>query len=158
MEQNTWSSQQINIIETLTQDFSPKQINKYHINWLKRLITKAESFQNECTTCKDLCVSVETIITELEHIKVDSKYNASHYFDLLNHFFDHLKKQHKIVEQRHYMNRGVIIGVILGIFASLIMKYFAPEQMQYGLYVGVLAGFIIGLQLDKKAISENRVL
>lgn len=158
MEQNAWSSQQINIIETLTLDFTSKQINKYHINWLKRLIRKTDSYQGGCITCKELCQSIDTLILELEKIKSDPKYNSPNYFTLLNSFYDHLKKDHKVVDQRHYMNRGVIIGVFLGVGASLLLKYILPEYVQYGLYIGVLAGFVIGLQLDKKATSEDRVL
>lgn len=158
MEQNTWSSGQINNIENLTQDFSPKEMNKYHIHWLKRLIRKTDAFQAECATCKTLCESVTSMLLELENIKSDPKYNSKIYYSQLNGFYDHLRKVHKIVEQRHYVNRGVIIGVLGGIAASLIMKYIMPEYMQYGLYIGVLTGFVIGLKLDKNAISEDRVL
>lgn len=158
MEQNTWSSLQINAIEVLTQDFTSKQINKYHINWLKRLMVKADSFQSNCQTCKNLCESVEEIINQLQKIQADPNYVSPNYFNLLNNFYDHLKKEHKVVEIRHYVNRGVIVGVILGVFLSLVLKYLMPEYMQYGLYITVLSGFVIGLQLDKKAASENRVL
>ncbi|PKM94229.1 MAG: hypothetical protein CVU84_12265 [Firmicutes bacterium HGW-Firmicutes-1] len=158
MEQSTWYLELIDKIEAVTNGFSEKETKKYQINWLKKLLVKVDLFQSSCTECCELKTEVETLLTELSFIKTQSNHDTTQYFKIMDTIYKHLKTRHKIVEIRHYVNFGVIIGVVLGIIVSITLKNYIPGALKYGMYVSVLAGFVIGLYLDKKAVTENRVI
>lgn len=158
MENSIWYNEQISQIDSIIAAHSKAELSKFKIGWLIKLIRKVDEFQESCPTCLEFKTLVETIIVELDLLSKDPSKDKSNYAAQLSSIHTHLKTVHRVVLVRHYMHLGVIFGVILGLVITFSFMNSNSDIEKYGLWIGVIPGYLIGLYLDKKADSEGRVI
>jgi len=85
--------------------------------------------------------------------KCSTKEKRKSYFKTINNIIKHLQKQHKLVNEGHYIGIGMAIGAGIGTALGAIF-----ENPGVGTGIGTAVGLAIGTYLDKKAKKEGRII
>ncbi len=128
--------------------FTEKEIKRYNLEIVPRIIDRLEGLQGECQDCADLLQKVPELIALLPDLRTD-KSNRKQFRRLHNKMEQHLAGKHKIVRKGHHTGTYMFLGMMFGII-------FADKGA--GLAIGLAVGLAIGVSLDKKAEKEGRVL
>ena len=130
-----------------------KAAKKYKLDLLLRVAGRVNSFLSRCGECQIFQQDITQLTQDLGYIVQASKEKRKGYFKTLNNIIKHLQKQHKLVNEGHYIGIGMAIGAGIGTALGAIF-----ENPGVGTVIGTAIGLAIGAYLDKKAKKEGRII
>ena len=131
-----------------------KGAKKYKLDLLLRIAKRVDDFSYTCEECQAYKQEITRLIADLGNlIQLPSKEARRSYTKAINTIVKHLKKEHELVSEGHYLGIGMGFGT--GIGAALGVALGNPGL---GPALGVAIGLAIGSYLDKKAKKEGRVI
>jgi len=105
---------------------------------------------------------IQSIETELENFNLKSNpENRKKYFNkALTKFKKYLKDTFFLISKNHYTKLYGGIGLSFGLLFGVVFlsSWERSLGISLGLIIGMVIGSIIGQSMDRKAISEGRVL
>jgi len=132
---------------------SHKDQKKYKLDLLLRITERVDTFSSECGECQMLQPDITQLTQDLGYIVHTPKEKRKSYFKTINNIIKHLQKQHKLVNEGHYIGIGMAIGAGIGTALGAIF-----ENPGVGTGIGTAVGLAIGTYLDKKAKKEGRII
>jgi len=130
-----------------------KDAKKYKLDLLLRIAGRVDSFLSRCGECQIFQQDITQLTQDLGYIVQASKEKRKSYFKTINHIIKHLQKQHKLVNEGHYIGIGMAIGAGIGTALGAIF-----ENLGIGTGIGTAIGLAIGAYLDKKAKKEGLII
>lgn len=113
MKKSDWYNETIQKINNLNNKMGKKQVRKFRISLLIKMITRIEEFSlQSCEQCENLKVNIDQITTMLGQ---DSPANIKEFRITFNEILKHLKKDHGLVEEGTYMTQWLSLGLIFGV-------------------------------------------
>ena len=141
-------------IVTHRASLNPKDYKKYKLDLLLRVSGRVDSFSALCGTCQLAQQEIGELIRNFGNlIHIPDKEGRKRHVQKINRIVNHLKKQHKLVTEKQFLNLGMAIGAGAGTALAAI-----PGNAGIGTGMGVAIGMGIGSYLDKKAKKEGRVI
>ncbi len=128
--------------------FTEKEIKRYNLDIVPRIIDRMEGLQSECQECAEFLHKVPELTALLPDIRND-RLKRKQLRRLRNKMEQHLASKHEIVRKGHHAGTFMFLGMMFGI---IFMDKGA------GIAIGLAVGLAIGAGLDKKAEKEGRVL
>ncbi|MCD4829535.1 MAG: hypothetical protein K8R90_08940 [Candidatus Cloacimonetes bacterium] len=128
-----------------------RQVKRYSLDLLPRIIARLEENAPECETCRQLAQDSDYMLSLLPQIP-NSRAERRTFKRRLKKMENHLLKAHRIVREGYYL------AICAGIGASFGAALIAATDNPGFVGVGVALGVGIGATLDKKARDESRVL
>ncbi|PLX02776.1 MAG: hypothetical protein C0595_09630 [Marinilabiliales bacterium] len=105
---------------------------------------------------------IQLIETELESLNLESNpKNRKKYFrKARNKFESYLKDKFSLTPKGYYTNYGIAIGLNFGVLFGIVLMSSWDRSLgiSTGLSIGMIIGLLVGQWMDKKAVSEGRVL
>ena len=130
-----------------------KDAKKYKLDVLLRIAGRVDNFLSRCGECQIFQQDITQLTQDLGYIVQASKEKRKGYFKTMNNIIKHLQKQHKLVNEGHYIGIGMAIGAGIGTALGAIF-----ENPGVGTGIGTAVGLAIGGYLDKKAKNEGKVI
>jgi hypothetical protein len=139
---------------------------RYKIPLLLRIARRVTTFSPGCEVCQDLQVKIIALGTDLTHTPQMTRRNLINYLEVLKSTVKHLKRTHGLAEERQYVKRFLLIGLVGGlsvVVLGLILLGFGITLFTLNLTVPALVirmifGCTIGYVLDRRARSRGKVL
>jgi len=130
-----------------------KDAKKYKLDLLLRVANKVDSFSSQCGECQMSQQDITTLTQGLGYLAQWSKERRKSHFKTIDTIIKHLRKQHKLITEGHYIGIGLAIGIGIGAVLGA-----ALGNPGIGPAIGTAIGLAIGSYLDKKAKKEGRVI
>jgi hypothetical protein len=153
-------------IGDLKNRLSPSEIRKYKLPMLLRISDRVAEYCTECQQCRQFQDQITRLTENLKDTSPMTDTARKGHLKTIEFITQHLKKEHKLVEERHYLKRFVSIAVAGGI--SLIA--FGYMMLNFGitllvisitlpaLFVRLIFGYILGFFMDRRAKKKGRVI
>jgi hypothetical protein len=152
--QSDWLNNTKRQIGLLKDTLGDKKYKKYKLPLLLCLAERVAQFYPQCGQCHILQRDISGLIQEIGSLtQFPDKNRQKSYFKTMDMIVQHLRKQHKLVNEGYYMGIGIAIGTGFGVALGVAMR-----QVGGGIPIGVGIGLTIGVALDAKAKKEGRVL
>lgn len=154
-----------NWYQLLQERFSdaPREAARYYnLQILPRLMHKLDESHDQCPQCNKRFVSMEFILEKLPGwLKADAP-ELSLYEEEVGRSLRHLERIHGIYPKGKWLSMITIIGMIIGIVASiisylLIIKSDLPGLFITGTAMGLLTGWGAGKIKEKRLKSRGRI-
>jgi hypothetical protein len=141
-------------VDQLKNALSEKDYRKYRLNLLNGLAQRVDELSPACKHCYFFKQAISTLAQNASNlIPLADKDGMKAHLLTITIIINHLKKQHKLVEESHFTNLlyplGAAMGAVLGIFMPHIV---------IGILAGAVIGIVVGVVLDNKAKKENRII
>jgi len=139
---------------------------RYKLPLLLRVAKRVASLSLECEECQGLKSQITRLCKNLAHSpRMTGKEYGSH-LTIIKSINRHLKRKHKLVDERQYIKRFVSIGVAFGlslVILGYILLNFGITILVLSvtlpaLIIRILFGYTIGYFLDKRAKRKGRVI
>ena len=153
-------------IEELRDQLSIEEEKRYKLAVLLRLTRRVVDFSVDCQYCQDLKGSIRALYKMLRDTPHMSSGEYKEYLAVFKGITKHLKKEHKLVDERQYLKRFVSLAATFG----LTLIAFGYVLLNFGitilvlsitlpaLFVRMIFGYTIGYLLDKRAKKQGRVI
>ena len=140
--------------------------SRYKLSLFLRMAERVACFSDDCEGCQDLRTKITGLKEDLICSQQMTPEEYGNYRTTIKGITRHLKRKHRLVDERQYIKRFVSASVALGL--SLIM--FGYILLSFGITVLVLSitlpalilrvifGGTIGYLLDKRAKRQGRVI
>lgn len=148
MENLNWYKEASERIRDVLLLLNEKQIKKYKIEMLLRIVQHIERFSaNGCKECDNLKDNLNDLILFLEN---QNELDPKQYKETFKLVIKHFVKKHGLLEEGTYLSLGMAYGLIFG---AALSSFF-----QMAIALGMLFGLIIGISLDNKMKKQDRVI
>ena len=132
---------------------------------LLRLADRVAAFSPECEVCRSLQSRISDLGANVAGRR-RARENSRIYLRAIKGIARHLKRTHRLVEEKQYVKRYVSMGLCFGlslIVLSLILTSFgitllALNMAVLALFPRVIFGYTIGSLLDKRSRKRGRVI
>jgi hypothetical protein len=139
---------------------------KWKIPLLKRLSKKVDSFSRECDECQRIKHQLESLGWYLAHKQGIVRQEYKNYQSTIKRIVYHLKRKHRLVNDRQYVKRFVATSFVLGLVLILfgyILLHFGITILVLSITIPALFGriifsYAIGHLLDIRAKKQGRVI
>lgn len=152
--QSDWLNNTKGQIGLLKDTLGDKGYKKYKLPLLLCVAERVTQFYPQCGQCQIFQRDISGLIQDIVSLtQFPDKDRQKSYFNTIRRIVQHLRKQHKLVNEGYYMGIGIAIGSGLGVALGAAMR-----QVGGGIPIGVGIGLAIGAALDAKAKKEGRIL
>ncbi len=142
------------------------EINRYRLPQLFRLARQVVSFSSECEICSDLQIQIAQFNADLSNQPLMSRQSLNEYLNMIKDITRHLKRSHRLVEERHYIKQFVFTGFSFGIsivLLGLILLNFGITMLALNITLTALTtrvafGYMAGYFMDRRARKQGRVI
>ena len=164
--QEVWYTNISRQIEELRDQLSIKEEKRYKLAVLLRLAKRVADFSNNCQHCHYSKGRIRLLFETLRNIPQMSPGEYKDYQAVIKDITRHLKKEHRLVDEKQYLKRFVSLAATLGLtliafgyvllnfgITILVLSFTLPA-----LFVRMIFGYTIGYLLDKRAKKQGRVI
>ena len=148
-------------LDTIKEKYNEKDIKKYRLNLLERIIKRLTVFSSECVECEKFKEKIAGLVKESENIAAASGKKRKDYFKDINLIVGHLQKKHSLVAEGYYIAIFLSVGMSIGVAFGLLLGT-SLDNPGAGLPIGIGAGLSIGIGIgaarDKKAKDDGKVI
>ena len=153
-------------ISELKDRLSPLGQRRYKLSLFIRLTRRVAGFSTDCEECRSLKSQITELSEDLTYSPQMSSKEYGDYLTTIKSITKHLKRKHRLVDEKQYIKRFVSIGAAFGL--SLVMSGYV--LINFGITVLVLSitlpalvirvvfGYVVGYLLDKRAKKQGRVI
>lgn len=141
-EDKNYQDKLIDIIE----DLPEKEVRRSKLDLLQRIIARTDEYENDCEICKNNQSILENIVTKIH-------YSDQSYLEDMKAIKNHLIKNHKLLEEGHYMSLCMIYGIAIGTGLGVVL-----ENIPIFVSAGLTMGVAVGVAMDAKAKKDKKVL
>ncbi|MFC2015285.1 hypothetical protein ACFLUP_04790 [Chloroflexota bacterium] len=152
--QSNWQDGITERINQLKETLNEKDYKKYKLNLLLCVAQRVSEFSPECGQCQIAQQDISTLAQDLGYlVQTADKDRRKTHLKAIDRIVSHLRKEHKLVTEGHYMGIGMVFGSSIGVALGAI-----GDNVGSGIPIGVGIGIAIGAALDAKAKKEGRVI
>jgi hypothetical protein len=145
---------------------NPLDQRRYKLPLLLRLAKRVASLSLDCEECQGLKSQITGLSENLAYSSRMTGKEYRSYLTSIKSINRHLKRKHKLVDERQYIKRFVSIGITFGlslVILGYILLNFGITILVISvtlpaLIIRVLFGYTIGYFLDKRAKRQGRVI
>jgi len=138
----------------------------YQIPIILRLAKRVTALSAECKVCQGLQNQIINLSTDLADLPGRTNQSFKGYLGIVKNIIKHLKRTHRLVEERQYIKRYVLIGLTFGlslVLLCLILLNFGITLLTLNvallaMVTRIIIGYVIGFFLDKRAKKLGKVL
>jgi hypothetical protein len=153
-------------ISELKDQLSPLGQRRYKLSLLIRVTRRVAGFSTDCEECRRLKSQITGLSEDLICSPQMTPEEYGNYLTTIKSITKHLKRKHRLVDEKQYIKRFVSIGAAFGL--SLVMS--GLVLINFGITVLVLSitlpalvirvtfGYAVGYLLDKRARKQGRVI
>ncbi|MDG5789337.1 hypothetical protein QA612_17895 [Evansella sp. AB-P1] len=147
----------IGLLKKLQHSIDKKVANKLALSKCERMIKKMDEFSTECEGCN---LQLSALEDHLKDISQKQKGNQLYEEDIVQHkrkvndMISHLRKQHKLVAEGHYLSTYMALGTSLGLVFGIAVF----DNVGMGLPIGIAIGLAIGSGLDGDAKKKGKTI
>ncbi len=140
--------------------------NKWKQTLVKRLVNRVEIFSTECRECRSIKENFQYL-----YIRHNGKSEPTNNFDnnyelLMKQVIHHLKKKHRLVNEKQYVKRLVFASLVFSLILILLgygLLYFGITLLALSVTIPALFGrvifsYTVGYLLDLRAKKQGRVI
>jgi len=150
----------------MAKELSVLDCKRYQLPQLLRLARRVTTFSNECEICRSLQAKIAQLSENLPDQLPMTRQHLKEYLYVIKSIIRHLKRSHRLVEERFYIKRYVFIGFTFGILVvllGLILINFGITLLALNITVAalitrVMFGCAVGYFMDRRARRQGRVL
>ena len=151
---NEWFDSIKKQIELLKSSLSERDYKKYKLHLLLCVAERVTQFSHECSQCQIFLQDIYALSQDVGNlVQVADKERQQGYFKSMGKITNHLKDQHKLVDEGYYVGMWMGLGIALGLPIGIPLGNIA-----WGLPIGLAIGVAIGTSLDAKAKREGRII
>jgi hypothetical protein len=153
-------------IGDLKSRLNPSETRKYKIPMLLRISDRVAEYCAECQQCRQFKGQIARLIENLYDASPMTDAARKDHLKTIDIITRHLKKKHRLIEERHYLKRFVSIAVAGGIsliaFGYMLLS-FGITLLVIGitlpaLFVRLIFGYTLGFFMDRRAKKKGRVI
>ena len=149
-----WYYDTANQVYQLKNTLSQKDYKKYRLNLFIGVAQRVDELSPACKLCQFSKQNISTLTQNVSNlIQLADKDGMKTHLMTINMVINHLKKQHKLVEEGHYTYLWSPLGTAIGVIIGTSMQYIG-----IGILVGWIIGTGVGGVLDIKARKGGRTL
>ena len=153
-------------ISELKDRLSPLGQRRYKLSLFIRVTRRVAGFSTDCEECRSLKSQITELSEDLIYSPQMTPKEYGNYLTTIKSITKHLKRKHRLVDEKQYIKRFVSIGAAFGL--SLVMSGFV--LINFGITVLVLSitlpalvirvifGYAVGYLLDNRAKKQDRVI
>ena len=153
-------------ISELKDRLSPLDQRRYKLSLFIRVTRRVAGFLTDCEECRSLKSQITGLSEALIYSPQMTPKAYENYLTIIKSITRHLKRKHRLVDEKQYIKRFVSIGAAFGL--SLVISGFV--LINFGITVLVLTitlpalvirvifGYAVGYLLDKRAKKKGRVI
>lgn len=153
-------------ITELKDRLSPSGQRRYKLSLFIRVTRRVASFSTHCEECRSLKSQITKLSEDLIYSPQMTPKEYGNYLTTIKSITKHLKRKHRLVDEKQYIKRFVSIGAAFGL--ALVMSGYV--LINFGITVLVLSitlpalvirvifGYAVGYLLDKRAKKQDRVI
>ncbi len=153
-------------VSELKDRLSPLGQRRYKLSLFIRVTRRVAGFSTDCEECRSLKSQITKLSEELIYSPQMIPQEYGNYLTTIKSITRHLKRKHRLVDEKQYIKRFVSIAAALGL--SLVMSGFV--LINFGITVLVLSltlpalvirvifGYAVGYLLDNRAKKQDRVI
>ena len=164
--QDDWVKNITAEIGDLKSRLGPSETRKYKLPMLLRISDRVAEYCTECQQCRQFKGQITGLKENLKDASPMTDATRKGHLKTIEIITRHLKKEHKLVEERHYLKRFVSIAVAGGIsliaFGYMLLS-FGITLLVIGitlpaLFVRLIFGYTLGFFMDRRAKKKGRVI
>jgi len=153
-------------ISELKDRLNPLGQRRYKLSLFLSITKRVTSFSTDCEECRNLRNQITELSKNLICSQQMTPKEYGNYMTTIKSITKHLKRKHRLVDEKQYVKRFVSIGAAFGL--SLVMSGYV--LISYGINVLVLSitlpalimrvisGYAVGFLLDRRAKKQGRVI
>lgn len=153
-------------INTVEDSISPSDRKLYRLPLLLRIARRVIAFSPECEVCQSLQDRIISLGADLTRTPQMTRKNFKNYLGVIKSIVKHLKRTHGLAEEKQYVKRFLLIGLVAGLSLVVLglillgfgMTLFTLNVTVPALVTRVIFSYTIGYVLDKRAKNRGKVL
>ncbi|MFC1964108.1 hypothetical protein ACFLV1_01865 [Chloroflexota bacterium] len=153
-------------ITELKDRLNPLGQRRYKLSLFIRMTRRIADFSTDCEECQVLKSQITEVSEELRYSPQMTPKEYGNYLTTIKSINRHLKRKHRLVDEKQYIKRFVSISAALGL--SLVMSGFvlinfgitllALSVTLPALVIRVICSYAVGYLLDNRARKQGRVI
>lgn len=149
----TWATELIETITHSTSSFTSKELKKYKVGLIRRLIEQVDKLDDSCEGCQEIKAKFFQIVELLSQIRTAPRKEKKQFKSLIEAVSKHLREKHRLYTEGYFISLGMIFGLIFG--AALGSSF---GNISIGPGVGLAFGLGIGAIIEESYKKDGRII